>query len=276
MNLASVIHGDNLDVLASLQARSIDRERPMLVYCDPPFFSQKTYKMHGNHEVAFEDRWPSLMDYLQHLAPRFQAIHDLLHERGSLVVHIDSRVSHHVRTLLDCSFGEESFRAEIVWRYRRWPSPARRLQRVHDTLLHYAASDEYTFNQLYEPHSPSTLKTWGTKKQRANFTGNRRVRSESTEEESPGVPLGDVWEIPIVAPNGRERTGYPTQKPEALLSRIIQLFTARGDLVLDPYAGSGTTLAVANQLGRRSIGIDSSEVAIKTIIDRTDAAMVAA
>jgi site-specific DNA-methyltransferase (adenine-specific) len=116
---------------------------------------------------------------------------------------------------------------------------------------------EARFHQLYEPLAASTRKTWGDNKQRAivDPTG-RRLRSSTTEEKSRGTPLGDVWEIGIVAPVARERTGYPTQKPEALLKRWIESCTREGDLVLDPYMGSGTTLAVAHQLGRRSIGID--------------------
>ena len=119
------------------------------------------------------------------------------------------------------------------------------------------------FTQHYEPLAPSTLATWGTKKQLALYdkTGRRRC-SSSTAEASPGVPLGDVWDIGIVAPVARERTGYPTQKPEALLSRLVETLTLPGDWVLDPYVGSGTTLAVCARLSRNAIGIDDNPAAI--------------
>src|SRR5690606_33999234 len=140
-----------------------------------------------------------------------------------------------------------------------WPSKTRNFQRVHDVLLRYVRDPqvEPRFNQLYEPLAPSTRATWGDKKQRAvtDDTG-RRVRSSTTDEESLGTPLGDVWEVSIVAPVAKERTGYPTQKPEALLQRLIEACTNPGDLVLDPYMGSGTTLAVALRNGRRAIGLD--------------------
>jgi site-specific DNA-methyltransferase (adenine-specific) len=161
-------------------------------------------------------------------------------------------------------FGPDCFASEVIWRYRRWPSKTKNFQRVHDVMLRYVkdASVEPRFNQLYEPLAPSTQKTWGDRKQRAvtDQTG-RRLRSSKTEEKSQGTPLGDVWEIGIVAPVAKERTGYPTQKPEALLRRWIEACTSPGDLVLDPYMGSGTTLAVAHQLGRRGVGIDLGQEA---------------
>jgi len=123
---------------------------------------------------------------------------------------------------------------------------------------------DHRWNQLYEPLAPSTLKHWGTRRQLAEVDENgRRLRSTTTNEPSPGVPLGDVWEIPIIAPRARERTGYPTQKPEALLERIITACSVPGDLVLDPYMGSGTTIVVAERLGRRAIGIDSGDEAVR-------------
>jgi site-specific DNA-methyltransferase (adenine-specific) len=138
---------------------------------------------------------------------------------------------------------------------------------VHDVLLRYVRDPEATprFRQLYEPLAPSTLATWGDRKQRAVVGADgRRERSSSTEEPTPGAPLGDVWEIGIVAPVSKERTGYPTQKPETLLERLILSCTQEGDLVLDPYAGSGTTLAVCARHGRRSVGVDDNREAIAT------------
>jgi site-specific DNA-methyltransferase (adenine-specific) len=183
------------------------------------------------------------------------------------VLHVDPKTSHYVKVLCDEIFGQECFASEIVWRYRRWPSKTPNFQRVHDVLLRYVRDPEATprFRQLYEPLAPSTLATWGDRKQRAVVGADgRRERSSSTEEPTPGAPLGDVWEIGIVAPVSKERTGYPTQKPEQLLERLVLACTQEGDLVLDPYSGSGTTLAVCARHGRRSIGVDDNREAIAT------------
>jgi site-specific DNA-methyltransferase (adenine-specific) len=129
------------------------------------------------------------------------------------------------------------------------------------------------FRQLYEPLAASTRATWGDKKQRAVVDASgRRLRSSTTEDATPGTPLGDVWEIGIVAPVAKERTGYPTQKPEALLERLVTSCTEPGDLVIDPYLGSGTTAAVCARLGRSVIGIDLNRRAV-TIAKRRLAAL---
>src|SRR5208282_2878506 len=129
------------------------------------------------------------------------------------------------------------------------------------------------WNQPYERLAASTLATWGTNKQRAVFSRDgRRSRSSSTDVATSGVPMGDVWEIGVIAPVAKERTGYPSQKPEALLERLIGALSNEGDTVLDPYAGSGTTLAVARRTGRGFVGIDAGPVAIETTLERLRAA----
>ncbi len=260
--------GDNLLGLTAL-ADELEG-KVTLAYLDPPFFTgrehhrvRRTRDESGHIEresvPAFDDRWRSLDDYLGHLAMRLAAARRLLAPHGSLVLHVDPKTSHYAKLLCDEVFGPECFASEIVWRYRRWPSKTANFQRVHDVLLRYVrdASVAPRFNQLYEPLAPSTLATWGDKKQRAvTDTSGRRLRSSSTDEASRGTPLGDVWDISIVAPVARERTGYPTQKPEALLRRLVEACSSPGDLVLDPYMGSGTTLAVALQTGRSAVGLD--------------------
>jgi site-specific DNA-methyltransferase (adenine-specific) len=144
---------------------------------------------------------------------------------------------------------------------------------VHDVLLRWRKDTGATprWNQPYEPLAASTLATWGTNKQRAVFAKDgRRARSSSTAEKTAGVPMGDVWEIGVIAPVARERTGYPSQKPEALIERLLGALSNPGDLVLDPYAGSGTTLAVAHRMGRPFVGIDASRVALETTRARFD------
>jgi site-specific DNA-methyltransferase (adenine-specific) len=183
-------------------------------------------------------------------------VREMLAPHGSAIVHVDPRTSHYVKVLGDEVFGANAFASEIVWRYRRWPSKTPNFQRVHDVLLRFVRDPSHKprFVQLFEPLAASTQSTWGSGKQRAVVGAGGR--------------LGDVWEIGIIAPVSKERTGYPTQKPEALLERILRACTLPGDLVLDPYAGSATTLAVAARLGRRAVGIDESPVAIRVARER--------
>jgi DNA modification methylase len=275
-----LVHGDNLAAMRALAERSAGQVT--LAYLDPPFFTGKahvrvTRKREGRGKIlrstspAFDDRWESLPCYLQALRDRLAAARDLLAEDGSLVLHVDPKTSHYAKILGDEVFGPRCFASEIIWRYRRWPSKTKNFQRVHDVLLRFVKNPrvEPRFCQLYEPLAASTLATWGTRRQRAVVgASGTRTHSSSTLDESPGTPLGDVWEIGIIGPVARERTGYPTQKPEALLERLVNTCSGPGDLVLDPYAGSGTALAVATRLGRRAVGVDSSPEALGVIRQR--------
>ena len=222
-----------------------------------------------------------VMAYLAMMAPRLVEFRRTLRPSGSLYLHCDPAASHYLKVLLDGVFGPGCFRNEIIWRYRRWPAKARRFQRMHDVLLFYTASNAgiHTFNTLYgyETLAASTLKTFGTKRQRADFSsGHRKPGVDEAETSGPPLsdywqdpsppleepPLSDAWEIGVIAAIGKERTGYPTQKPEALLERIVRASSRDGDLVLDPFCGCGTTLAVADRFGRRWIGVDVSPIAI--------------
>jgi site-specific DNA-methyltransferase (adenine-specific) len=271
-----LVCGDNLAAMSAL----LDRGGPSfaLVYMDPPFFTGRDHaivtrrrdprsgRIERSHAPGFGDRWPTLEDYLTELARRLTLARRLLLDHGCLVLHVDPKTSHYAKILCDEIFGRDCFASEIIWRYRRWPAKTRNFQRVHDVLLRYVrdASATPRFHQLYEPLAPSTLATWGTRKQRAVVDDDgRRLRSSQTKATTEGAPLGDVWEIGIVAPVARERTGYPTQKPEALLERLITACTDPDDLVLDPYVGSGTTLVTAARLGRPAVGIDANKRALK-------------
>jgi DNA modification methylase len=281
-----LVHGDNLAVMRALERREM---RFMLAYLDPPFLTGRlhlrvtrarradTGGIVRNLGPAFDDRWSGLAEYLSELRPRLVATRELLDDRGCMVLHVDTKTSHYAKVLCDEIFGQSCFASEIVWRYRRWPSRTANFQRVHDVLLRYVKNPRTAprFRQLYEPLAPSTQATWGNGRQRAVFDEQgRRRRSSTTDAESPGTPLGDVWSIGIVAPVARERTGYPTQKPEALVERLLQACTEPGDLVLDPYVGSGTTLAVCHRLGRAAVGIDASASAVEVTCRRLEAAGV--
>lgn len=271
-----LILGDNRASLASLAADL--GGKVTLAYMDPPFLTNRAFdavdKSRGvprsgplkarPKRFAFDDRWTGRGAYLEALGQRLVLVRDLLAPHGSVVIHVDPKTSHYVKVLCDEIFGDDAFASEIIWRYRRWPSKTPNFQRVHDVLLRYRKDPKVPprWNQPYEPLAASTLATWGTNKQRAVIEPDgRRSRSSTTEEVSKGVPMGDVWEIGVIAPVSRERTGYPSQKPEALLERLVRALSDPGDIVLDPYAGSGTTLAVAAKLGRMFVGMDASEVA---------------
>jgi DNA modification methylase len=284
---STLILGDNLAALRALASRVASGVT--LAYLDPPFLTGRlhervtrvrdsdTGKVHRTRTAAFDDRWDGLDHYLTALAPRLMAVRELLAPHGSLVLHVDSKTSHYAKVLCDEIFGQRAFASEIVWRYRRWPSKTPNFQRLHDVLLRYVKDPDVRprFRQLYEPLAPSTVATWGRKRQRAVVGDDgRRTRSSTTDEATPGAPLGDVWDIGIVAPVARERTGYPTQKPELLIERLVESLTDPGELVLDPYVGSGTTPAVCARTGRRAIGIDSNPEAIEITRRRLDAAAI--
>jgi DNA modification methylase len=302
-----LIHGDNLTALRRMSAGSVS-----LVYADPPFQTGDVFRTSAG-TVAYSDRWTwtfaeeALINELAHapgptprwllralipllelyrrgpdgaylvqLAARLVEFQRILTPCGVCVVHVDDTMSHLVRVLLDAVFSRDNFVNEIIWRYRRWPAPGKRLQRMHDVLLVYAASPgAHTFHALhgYEQLAKSTQRAHGTGKQRAVMTDGKRARTSTTDEPSAGPVLSDVWDVPIIAPVANERTGYPTQKPEALLERVVLSFSNEGDVVLDPYCGSGTTLAVAEKHGRKWIGMDASDVAIETSIRRMGAAV---
>ena len=263
-----LVWGDCLHVMRQLPSESID-----LIYIDPPFFSNRTYNViwgDDNEERSFSDIWEGGLDgYLVWLNARLYEMKRLLKPTGSIYVHCDWHASHYIKIEMDKIFGYKFFQNEIVWRYRRWPSKQRRFQKMHDTILLYnKIEDELaTFIQLYEGLAPSTTKTWGTKRQVADFSTGRRKPSQ-TEEESLGAPMSDTWEIGIIAPIAKERIGYPTQKPESLLERIIKASSNEGDVVADFFNGGGTTAAVAQRLGRRFVGCDQSRVAIAVTAER--------
>ncbi len=229
------------------------------------------------------------MAYLTMMAIRLVELRRVLRPTGSLYLHCDPTASHYLKLILDAIFGHECFRNEIIWRYRRWPAKARRFQRMHDVLLFYTArkDNEHVFETLYgyEKLADSTRKTFGTKKQRADFSsGHRKPSVESGDTKGPplsdfwdledpeeqGFPLSDAWEVGVIAASGKERTGYPTQKPRKLLERVIRASSRPGDLVLDPFCGCGTAIVVAESEKRRWIGIDVAIRAIDVAKNRLD------
>lgn len=259
--------GDNLHVMRQLPSESID-----LIYIDPPFFSGRQYNVifgDQNELRSFSDIWEGGMPgYLIWLNARLYEMKRLLKKTGSIMVHCDWHASHYIKTELDRIFGYESFQNEIIWHYRRWTSRAKRLQRLHDVIFFYARSNKYKWNELLTPYTEGSV----SRKQQGVLhrfkRGEEPVLVSEREVQAEGVPENDVWQIPFVAPSAKERIGYPTQKPEALLERIIEATTDADDIVADFFVGGGTTPAVAQRLGRRWIACDQSRVAVAITADR--------
>jgi site-specific DNA-methyltransferase (adenine-specific) len=203
-----------------------------------------------------------MLAYLSMMAPRLIEMHRVLKPDGSIYLHCDPTASHYLKILMDAVFGPVNFRNEISWCYRKWSVAQSQFTRNHDVIFFYSKSKENTFNTQYVPLSEGTIKRRKGKKQQAEFDEHGRRLATNLEVESKGTPMPDWWEVSIINPNAKERLGYPTQKPEALLERIIKASSNEGDLVLDPFCGCGTTISVSQRLNRNWIGIDITHLAV--------------
>lgn len=214
----------------------------------------------------------SLLAYLVHMTLRIVEIHRVLKPTGSFYLHCDPTASHYLKLVLDAIFCTKGgdFRNEIVWCYRKWSVNQKQFVSNHDILLFYTKSSKNIFNTQYLPLSEGTVKRWKGKKQQAVFDETGKRLASNLSEESQGVPMFDWWEISVINPAAKERLGYPTQKPEALLERIIKVSSNEGDVVLDAYCGCGTTVAVSQRLKRQWIGIDITYQSISLILKRLE------
>jgi DNA modification methylase len=259
-----LIQGDNLGVMAGLLPAY--EARFDLIYADPPFLTGKAFRARvGRGEDSrsplgwetidgYLDQWGSPAAYLTMLEPRLRLMHRLLSPAGSLYLHLDWHAAAYARLLLDEIFGPDRLLNEIAWVYHG-PSPIRRaFNRKHDTLLVYTKTDAYTFNTdaVRTPYDPATLRT---------FAGSPRAGFGKVPDLERGKVPEDWWYFPVVARLHQERTGYPTQKPEALMRRVIAASSPPGGLVGDFFCGSGTTLVTAERLGRAWVGCDAHPLA---------------
>lgn len=258
----------NNDCLIALQ--SVDDESVDMAYLDPPFFTQKkqVLKDSDGHQYEFSDEWESREAYLIYIKERLLEVKRVLKDSGTIFLHCDSTASHYLKILMDEVFGENNFQSEIIWTYKRWSNSKKGLLAGHQTIYFYSKTKNYKFNTLFCDYSPTTNLDQNLQERVRNNEGKSTYRRDADGnvvlgKEKQGVPLSDVWEIPFLNPKAKERTGYPTQKPVELLERIIKISTDKGDTVLDPFCGSGTTLVAAKLLGRKFIGIDSNSAAIE-------------
>jgi site-specific DNA-methyltransferase (adenine-specific) len=262
-----LILGDNLQVMSALLPEFEGKIN--LIYADPPFFSNRKYPMRiGRGEDSrnpkewqlaegYPDHWTDLDAYLDMLYPRLSVMHRLLAPTGTLYLHLDWHANAYARLILDELFGQERLLNEIIWVYHG-PSPIRSaFNRKHDTILVYTKSEAYTFNvdDVRQPYDPSTVKT---------FASSPKAGFGKVPDLERGKVPEDWWYFPVVARLHNERSGYPTQKPEGLLERIIRASSNRGDWVADFFCGSGTAAVMATRLGRNFIASDVSFRAVHT------------
>jgi DNA modification methylase len=263
--------GDNLGIMAALLP---EYENQLdLIYADPPFFTNKHYSTRiGRGEDSrrpqewqmaegYGDHWENLDGYLDFLYPRLAMMYQLLSPRGTFYLHLDWHADAYARILLDEIFGREHLLNEIIWTYHG-PSPIRRaFNRKHDVILVYTKGDNYTFNAdvVREPYHPNTVKT---------FASSSKAGFGKVPDLERGKIPEDWWYFPVVARLHNERTGYPTQKPEALLERILLASSNPGDLVADFFCGSGTFPLAAGRHDRRFLSGDVSWRAIHTTRER--------
>lgn len=234
-----VLTGDWLDLAAGLPRGSID-----LVYADPPFntgAAKRTPPRAGVRgraaDAVYEDSWPEVRSYVAWLRARVEATLPALRPSGVVLLHCDWRTSHHVRVMLEAVLGEDRFVNHLVWAYGLGGSSPRRFARKHDDILAYCADPARYYFEA--PRVPAT---------------SRRLAGRTKKST-------DVLDIPAINNMAEERTGYPTQKPLALLRVLVGAFCPPGGTVLDPCCGSGTTLVAAAELGRTATGFDVSHVA---------------
>lgn len=259
--------GDNLPILEAFSSGTFD-----LIYIDPPFntgrrqtrtalrtdhdvdgdrtgFQGRRYRTTKLGTMAYDD---AFSEYLDFLAPRLREAHRLLKPRGSFFLHIDYREVHYAKVLLDRIFGRDAFINEIIWAYDYGARSRRRWSPKHDNILWYARDPAaYTFRYDAIDRIPYMA---------PDLVG--------PEKAARGKTPTDTWWNTIVSPNGREKTGYPTQKPRAILDRIVNVHTSPGDAVLDFFAGSGTTGESAARLGRHAVLIDNNEPAMEVMAAR--------
>jgi len=297
----ALYYGDNLEILREyIKDATID-----LIYLDPPFNSNKDYNVlfgekNGTQSPAqikaFEDTWHwdrkaeetyreiveslprevadltkalrsflgenDIMAYLVMMAIRLQELYRVLKSTGSIYLHCDPTASHYLKLVMDAVFGAKNFRNEIVWYYRRWTNASRNFQKMHDIIFWYSKAADYKFEKLFQPFSEKTIH------RKISVDGITNLGEKRDLEK--GIVMHDVWEIPYIHSQSKERLGYPTQKPEALLERIIKASSNEGDIILDPFCGCGTTITVAEKLKRKWIGIDITHLAVSLMKHRLE------
>jgi len=292
-----IICGDCFEVLKKIKSDSVD-----FIYLDPPFSSNKNYVgfwQKTGEELVFDDHWISgVKGYIKWLKPRIKQCHRILKSTGSFYLHCDLHANAHIRIMLDEIFGHNNFRNELIWHYAKMGNASKNFLQNHDVIFFYTKTDDYYFEpqyleepsalrerfesligedntlrwkhvknikqQLLDSYIRSTKKRLGKK-----FLDNNDIILDFRLPEKGCKKVDNVFnDIPLLKGNTKERLGYPTQKPEKLLERLILASCPPSGVVLDPYCGCGTTIAVASKLQRKFIGIDLSRLAVRVMNNR--------
>ena len=251
---------DNLRIMRALPENFID-----LIYMDPPFFTRKERRARSRIRESvdsFEDKWGSggIEGYIKWLSPRLIEARRLLNSTGLIYLHLDWHAVHYVKVEMDRIFGYNRFINEIIWRYRTGGVSKNMFARKHDTILAYSKTQEYRIEPWKEK---AYTKSRYRKAGKVNYGSGDAEFFRDSNGVYNYVNASDVWEIPYINSQAKERVGYPSQKPESLLERIISSSSRSGDTVADFFCGSGTTGVVAQKLGRRWILADKSRDAVE-------------
>lgn len=255
---------DNLHRLTLLPSNSVH-----LIYLDPPFFSNRHYEVIWGDEAeirSFEDRWEGgIYHYVEWMRERVMEMWRILKPTGTLYLHCDYHAAHYLKVMMDDVLGEERFLNEIVWCYETGGRTTTAFPRKHDVILRYGRSSKtpFYYDQVALSRHPETMhEIIQTDEEGRRYQRNIKAGKEYRYYLDKGVLPNDWWaDIQALNPSAKERLGYPTQKPEELLQRIILASSKEGDTVLDPFAGCGTTLVVAHRFKRHWVGIDISPTA---------------
>jgi len=273
-----LIFGDNLQAMKTLL--EMKKEGKLcntdgtagirLIYIDPPFASRQEFRG-TEDQKAYQDKIAGAQ-FIEFLRKRLVLLRELMSDNGSIYVHLDTRKSHYLKAVIDEVLGEHNFKCEIVWYYRKYQMRGMRVfANNSERLFWYVRSSQTSF--IYNPLTvpldrPKYLKRKQWDKELGRIINVRDSSGKLVYDEYVDEKVDDVWDIPFMGATSPERTGYPTQKPETILDRVVAASSNSGDLILDAFAGSGTTLAVAEKLGRRWVGIDCGKLAIYTIQKR--------
>jgi site-specific DNA-methyltransferase (adenine-specific)/adenine-specific DNA-methyltransferase len=271
-----IVFGDNLQFLKTVYENKDPlikdkvKGKVKLIYIDPPFATEEDFS--GNDsQKAYTDKKKGA-EFVEFLRKRLIVAKEILDDDGSIFVHLDYKKAHYIKLVLDEIFGERNLVNELIWHYRRWSGNPKSFQKMHENIFWYKKSENYTFNKIMQDYANEE---WIEDTVRGMVDGKLvRLKDEDgnyikREKQNEGVLAHDVWEdINFIAPTASERIGYPTQKPEALIERIIKASSNEGDIVLDFFGGSGSTMAVAEKLGRKWITCDLGKLAYFTMQKR--------
>lgn len=270
-----LVFGENLQILKTLLQMKNDGKLinedgtngVRLIYIDPPFATRKEFKARGEEQIAYADKL-SGATFIEFIRKRLILAKELLSDDGCICVHLDNKMAHYIKIILDEIFNKNNFRNEIIWHYSTQGRPADRFAQKHDQIFVYGKTQNTFFNveESKVAYSQDYIDSHFTD---VDENGRKcRIRTDAGKTRiyypEDGMIPNDVWEIPYENSMSKNRTGYPTQKPEKLLEKIIKFATKEGDLVLDFFVGSGTTPAVAEKLNRRWIAVDVGKYAIYT------------